>query len=186
MWLVNKNGIINKYYKFSEAKEKFMKLIEETIKEYDQIFGGVSAIPFSYGRECSYCYENNITDDEIVFWERLRMLFDSLAYPWVYEKVYKSYQYKNYNEEAESSYDLKIIKENDETLIDLKDSDNNIFKTNAFDINDEHDYYFKFREEIIIRDNKNPKHIYPLGTIIICNINLKKVDKKVSDINEKI
>ncbi len=186
MWLVNKNGIINKYYKFSEAKERFVKHIEETMKEYDQIFGSLPGIPFSYSREWAYCSDNDITDEEIVFWERLRMLFDSLACPWIDNKVLKSYQYRKYNEEAERLNDLKIIKENDETLIDLKDSDNNSFRTNAFDITDEHNYYFKFREEIIIRDNKNPKHIYPLGTIIICNINLKKVDKKVSDINEKI
>lgn len=187
MWIVNKNGIINKYYKFSEAKEKFLNSIKDVMYEYSQIFGsGIPGIPFTFEKEYLYCYEENITDEEIIFWERLKILFDSLTY---YDRRFiipKNYEYKKYNEENEVSYDLKIIKENQEIKIDLKDSDNNKFKTNAFNIDDSRDYYFRFIQDVIIKNNKNPKDIYPLGTIIICNINLKKVDKKVSDINEKI
>lgn len=155
-----------------------IEIINDVLDEHfniRQIYLNYYGIPFSAAvLEGILHDESTITDEQIVFFERAKMLLSRLIYgsdksPLEYIK--KDY-YLYYEDEEGYIYDFKIYKENEEIVIELKVDrcgDIDYLKTNMFEIKEGKNYYFKSTQEITTKSEDEPLE---LGTIVDLDIAL--------------
>ena len=182
MWIINDNGTIYEYNDFIKAKNRFYACIKNSIFSNKQIFD-YDNIPFEVGvLESSEYDSKTITDEHIVFFQRMRMVMvhltlepEAINDETINGYLPKNYYLSQYDEVGEMHFYLRIEKkDNNQILVDL-DNENDTLTTNAFNIKEEiGDYYFKYNQEVIIKDMKDEEHWHELGTVVDCEITLMK------------
>ena len=150
---------------------KAIKIIKEELYEYfnnEEVY--YDRIPFFVGSlECELYDNESIKDEDIITFERIKMLLQRLFENIKFINHDYVFKYKD-----EYSYDLKIIKSNDEIILDLNlvtEEYNCYLKTNMFNLNELNNYYF-YAKEVIVTKLKEDK--FNLGDVISINIDLYK------------
>ena len=174
--LVIDNMIIGTF-SFSAAKEKALKIIHDHILNEAQAYA--YELPFSVGSGMSYMYDERIlSDEEIIIFERIRMLIqdlisfsDSINKPIDYIK--KSYECHRSLDGV--NYDIHILRKHNEIILSVS-SDDDYFQTNMFNMEEVRKYYFKSRQEIVVIDEKSKR---ALGEIVKINIFLIPVEENL-------
>lgn len=155
-------------FPFSVAKEKALDIIRKHILDENQAYQ--YALPFSAGANMNYMYDERfVSDEEIVIFERIRMLlqdlistFDSINKPMDYIK--KSYEcHRSFDG---INYDFYLLRKHNEIILSLS-TDDDYLQTNMFNMEEGGKYYFKSRQEIVIRDENDKR---ALGEIVRKNI----------------
>ena len=164
---VKVNNEIEEFNNFEDALNKARDVILDHMEEESQCYWDY--IPFSAGSYMSSLYDDlSITDEEIVIFEKIHLvkehLFDDN------DKIFRYIKNNiNYNKNEAS---FSIIKENDDLILIIK-SDNDCLITNMFYMRENHNYYFKSKQEVVV---KSPDDVRELGEIVVINVELNYLD----------
>ena len=168
------NKIIG-YYPFNFAKAKVLDIIHNHILDEDQAYA--FELPFSVGAGINYMYDERfISDEEIIISERTRMLIQNLIS--ISDSINKPMDYIKKNYECHRSfdgtnYDIYILRNSNEIILSLS-SDDDYLQTNMFNMEEGGKYYFKSRQEIVVKDKTSKRE---LGEIVKINIFLTPVEE---------
>lgn len=168
------NDEIIVYDNFYDSLDLISNVLLEHFEKNKQCY--YDRIPFSIGALEGALYDDNsITDNQILVFQRIRMLLNRLLEINEFDFASK-YIKRDYtlHFEDDNIYDLNIIKKEDEiilkTFVDHKDYVD-IFETNMFDLISSKEYYFISKQKI---NAYSPGDKFPLGFDIYLNITLKK------------
>ena len=166
------NNEIVGIFSFKEAKEKALEEIHNHITSENQAF--LYDMPFSAGANMNYVYDERlISDEEIVAFERIRMLLQDLISIVEKDKTidYINKNYECHNTITDFEYDFYITNNSSEIILELN-SDNDYLYTNMFNMIEGNEYYFNSRQEIVVKDSTSKRE---LGEIVKLEISLNPI-----------
>lgn len=156
--------------------DSFDKAVEIILDELDEYFDIKQCfyhrIPFSIGAIVSCLYDGNeITDEQIVVYERMGTLMYRILYYDALEFIKHNY---SMHYEDEYIYDLNILKKEDEIVASMT-ADCKEFKdyleTNMFTLDPNKEYYFRSSQRVVVYSDGDRYH---LGYEAKLDISLKK------------
>ena len=166
------NNEIIGIFSFKEAKEKALEEIHNHITDENQAF--LYEMPFSAGANMNYMYDERIiSDEEIVIFERIRMLLQDLISIVEKDKTidYINKNYECHNTNTNFKYDFYITNNSSETILELNSDDDYLY-TNMFNMIEGNEYYFNSRQKIVVKDSTSKRE---LGEIVKLEISLNPI-----------
>ena len=158
-------------FPFETARKKALDVLYNHIINEDQAF--TFEMPFSASSNLSYLYDNRfILDEEIVAFERIRMMLQDLIS--IEGTNNRQIDYINKDYECHSNlkdliYDCHIIKKQGELVLELNSDYDDYLYTNMFNMIDGFKYYFSSRQEIVIKELDSKRE---LGEIVKLDVAL--------------
>ncbi len=167
---------INEGFRIIDSFEDAIEIIIDELIDYfdiDQCF--YNRMPFSIGVLESQLYEENkITDEQIVVFERIKMLLNRI---FLKEDIaaldYIKHDYSMHYED-EYIYDLNIIRKEDEIILSTKVECKeyiDYLETNMFTFDSNKEYYFRSCQRVVTYSDGDR---FPLGYEAKLDILLKK------------
>lgn len=157
-------------FSFETAKEKALDVIYNHITDENQAF--LYEMPFSAGANMNYMYDERIiSDEELVIFERIRMLLQDLITNDSKKNIKIDYINKSYechSKLQDFKFDFYITKKITEIILELNSDDDYLY-TNMFNMIEGNEYYFNSRQEIVVKDSNSKRE---LGEIVKLEIAL--------------
>lgn len=161
------NNEIQELNSFEDALNKARDTILNHMEEESQCYWDY--IPFSAGAYMSSLYDDLlITDEEIVIFEKIHLVKEHL-----FDDNDNIFRYiKNNINYTKNEASFSIIKQDDDLILMIK-TDNDCLITNMFYMRENHNYYFKSKQEVVV---KSPDDFRELGEIVVINVELNHLD----------
>ena len=159
-------------FSFKKAKEKALEEIHNHITDENQAF--LYDMPFSAGANMNYMYDERlISDEEIVAFERIRMLLQDLISIVEKDKTidYINKNYECHNTITDFEYDFYITNNSSEIILELN-SDEDYLHTNMFNMKEGYEYNFNSKQKIVVKDSTSKR---ALGDIVKLDISLNPI-----------
>jgi hypothetical protein len=161
------NYEIEEFNNFKDVLNKARDTILNHMEEETQCYWNY--LPFSAGAYMSSLYDDlSITDEEIVIFEKIHLVKERLFFDNDSIIRYIKNNINYYKNEASFS----IIKQDDDLILMIK-KDNDCLITNMFYMRENHNYYFKSKQEVVV---KFPDDFRELGEIVVINVELNCLD----------
>lgn len=177
-WILTSKKGEEDFTEFEEAAKALKRMIVKEINRTPVFYDG---LPFSVGSYFGYKYENQISDEEIVIDERLRLLLRTLncrdpknTKKEANRSIFQNYSYSEKSDLGEEMHIEIVRKENITLDIQFNDGvDDMYLSTNVFDMDDEsRTYYFNFRQIVVVSSSLARDE---LGKVYSDNMTLKEV-----------
>ena len=161
------NNEIEEFNNFEDALNKARDVILNHVEEESQCYWDY--IPFSAGAYMSSLYDDLlVTDEEIVIFEKIHLVKEHL-----FDDNDNIFRYiKNNINYTKNEASFSIIKQDDDLILMIK-TDNDCLITNMFYMRENHNYYFKSKQEVVV---KSPDDVRELGEIVVINVELNYLD----------
>lgn len=166
------NNEIIGIFSFKVAKEKALEEIHNHIISENQAF--LYEMPFSARANMNYVYDERlISDEEIVAFERIRMLLQDLISIVEKDKTidYINKNYECHNTITDFEYDFYITNNSSEIILELNSDDDYLY-TNMFNMKEGYEYYFNSKQKIVVKDSTSKRE---LGEIVKLEISLNPI-----------
>ncbi len=161
------NNEMEEFNNFEDALNKTRDVILDHMEEESQCYWNY--LPFSAGVYMSSLYDDlSITDEEIVIFEKIHLVKERLFYD--NDNIFR--YIKNNITYIKEDVRFNVIKEDDDLVLIIK-SDNDCLITNMFYMRENHNYYFKSKQEVVV---KSPGNFRELGEIVVINVELNCLD----------
>lgn len=161
------NNEIEEFNNFEDALNKARDVILNHMEEETQCYWNY--LPFSAGSYMSSLYDDlSITDEEIIIFEKIHLILGHL-----FSKDDSIFRYiKNNITYIKDDVRFNVIKEDDDFILMIK-RDNDCLITNMFYMRENHNYYFKSKQEVVIMSSDD---VRKLGEIVVINVELNYLD----------